>query len=205
MMQQNGPRVWCKVRYMLPQISALITYYTICFAAADQFFSTNYLLNLRQMCTLKLARCLTITFGCLWIVHSIVFGWFFDIQPSIGCVISNPIWLQYSTYFVYPLLIGFLPIIIASLFNIFAYRNVRRIVRRQLPIIRRRLDQQMTAMVLMRVILFVSFVLPYVMYRVYTINFPIPQTKPMEYAIGTINSIGFRQSRQSKLCSKLSC
>jgi hypothetical protein len=44
----------------------------------------------------------------------------------------------------------------------------------------------MTAMILMRVIAFVCFVLPYSMYRVYIINFPIPQTKPMEYAIGRL-------------------
>jgi hypothetical protein len=179
-------RVWCKFRYILPQTFALITYYTICLAAVDQFFSINYLFNRRQMCTLKLAQCLTFAFVCLWIVHSTVSGLFFDIQPSVGCAISNAIWLQYSTYFFYPFLIGFLPITIASLFSILAYRNVRRIVRRQLPIVRRRLDRQMTAMVLMRVIIFVCFSFPYVMYRVYIINFPIPQTDLMEYAIGRL-------------------
>ena len=77
---------------------------------------------------------------------------FTDIQPSVGCVISNPIYLQYATFFLYPVLEGLLPIVIASFFSLLAFRNVRRIVRRQLPIVRRRLDRQMTAMVLIRVI-----------------------------------------------------
>jgi hypothetical protein len=55
-----------------------------------------------------------------------------------------------------------------------------------MPIVRRRLDRQMTAMVLLRVVIFVCFTLPYTIYRIYVINFPISQTKPMEYAIGRL-------------------
>jgi hypothetical protein len=178
--------VWCKFRYLLAQAFSLIIYYTIGFAAIDQFVSTNYRFNLRQMCTSKLAHYLTYIFICIWIVHSIIFSFAFNIQPSLGCAISDPIWVQYSTYFFYPVLIGLLPIIIASLFSILAYRNVRRIVRRQIPIVRRRFDRQMTAMVLMRVIIFVCSTLPYVIYRIYAINFPIPRTELMPYAIGRL-------------------
>jgi hypothetical protein len=55
-----------------------------------------------------------------------------------------------------------------------------------MPIVRRRLDRQMTAMVLMRVVIFVCFNLPYIVYRVYVINFPTSPTKPVEYAIGRL-------------------
>jgi hypothetical protein len=81
---------------------------------------------------------------------------------------------------------GALPIIIASVFAFLAYRNVRRIVRRQIPIVRRRLDQQMTAMILMRVILLVCLVSPFTIYRIFIINFPISQSDPMKYAIGRL-------------------
>jgi hypothetical protein len=178
--------IWCKFRYILPQILILTIYYTICLAAADQFCSTNYRVYLRQMCTLKLARCLSFAFVCLWIFHSIVFNFFFNIQPLLGCIISNPILLEYATYFFYPVLTGLLPIIIAFWFSMLAFRNVRRIVRRQMPIVRRRLDRQMTAMVLLRVLIFVCFTLPYTIYRIYVLNFPISQTKPVEYAIGRL-------------------
>ncbi|CAF4045710.1 unnamed protein product [Adineta steineri] len=94
--------------------------------------------------------------------------------------------VEYSTFFFYPVLGGFLPIVIASLFSILAYHNVRRIVRRQLPIVRRKLDKQITAMVLMRVIAFVCLVLPYNAYRIYTINFPISRSVPIAYAVGRL-------------------
>ncbi|CAF0987941.1 unnamed protein product [Adineta steineri] len=182
----GGSNVWCKLRYIVAQICALTNFYMICFSAVDQFFSTNHHYNLRQMCTLKVGRYLSFMFVCFAIIHGIVLGSSYVIQPTLGCVLSNYAWVQYSTYFLYPILGGFLPIIIASSFSMLAYRNVRHIVRRQLPIVRRKLDKQMTAMVLMRVIAFVCLLLPYITYRIYAINFPISQSMPMAYAISRL-------------------
>ncbi|CAF1347383.1 unnamed protein product [Adineta steineri] len=178
--------IWCKLRYILGQTCALTTFYMISFSAVDQFFSTNHRLNLRQMCTLKLGRYFAFIFVCFAIIHSIVLGSSYDIKPTLGCALSNYVWVQYSTYFFYPILYGFLPIVIASSFSILAYRNVRHIVRRQLPIVRRKLDKQITAMVLMRVIAFVCLTLPNNAYRIYVINFPISQSMPMVYALGRL-------------------
>ncbi|CAF1197012.1 unnamed protein product [Adineta steineri] len=66
------------------------------------------------------------------------------------------------------------------------YHNVRHIVRRQLPIVRRKLDKQITAMVLMRVIVFVCLLLPYITYRIYAVNFPTSRSMPMAYAISRL-------------------
>ncbi|CAF0934616.1 unnamed protein product [Adineta steineri] len=153
--------IWCKLRYILPQMCALTTFYMICFTAVDQFFSTNHRLNLRQMCTLKLGRYASFMFICFAIIHSIALGSSYDIQPTLGCTISNYVAVEYSTFFFYSILSGFLPVVIASSFSMLAYHNVRHIVRRQLPIVRRKLDKQITAMVLMRVIAYVCLASPY--------------------------------------------
>jgi hypothetical protein len=174
--------VWCRVRYILGQTGVLIVFSMTCCAAADQFFSTNYRLNLREFFTLKVARWFTFTFVCVWTIHSIIFGLFSGIQPSVGCVISNQIYVEYAIFFLYPVLFGLLPIVIASFFSLLAFQNVRRIVRRQLPIVRRRLDRQMTAMVLIRVVFFVCFAFPYCIFRIYAINYPISRSQPMEFA-----------------------
>ncbi|CAF1157905.1 unnamed protein product [Adineta steineri] len=178
--------IWCKFRFILAQICALTTLYMISFSAVDQFFSTNHRYNLRQMCTLKLGRYVTFIFVCFAIIHSIALGSSYDIQPTFGCVISDHTWVQYSTYFFYPVLVGLLPIVIASSSSILAYRNVRHIVRRQLAIVRRKLDKQITAMVLMRVIAFVCLVSSYNAYRIYATNFPPSRSMPMAYAIGRL-------------------
>jgi hypothetical protein len=182
---------WCKFKAILAVTAAFVTYSMICCAAADQFFSTNHRYNLRQICTLHIARCFTFALVSICIIHGIIFGLFFNIQPSVGCAISNQIYLQYATFFIYPVLVGLLPIVIASFFSLLAFQNVRRIVRRQLPIIRRRLDRQMTAMVLTRVVFFVCLALPYTSYRIYAINFPVSRSQPMEFAIRQILSAIF--------------
>ncbi|CAF3864178.1 unnamed protein product [Adineta steineri] len=84
-------------------------------------------------------------------------------------------------------------------FGVIAYHNVRHIVRRQLPVVRRKLDKQITAMVLMRVIAYVCLVSPYNIYRIYAVNFPTSRSVPMAYAVGrliqsillSINNINF--------------
>ncbi|CAF1422062.1 unnamed protein product [Adineta steineri] len=138
------------------------------------------------MCTLKLGRYFAFIFICFAIIHGFVVGSSYDIQSTLGCVLSNYEWVQYSTFFYYPILVGFLPIVIASSFSILAYHNVRHIVRRQLPIVRRKLDKQITAMVLMRVIAYVCLVLLYITYRIYVTNFPTSRSVPMAYAISRL-------------------
>jgi hypothetical protein len=155
----------------------------ICFAAGDQFFSTNYRLNLRQMCTSKLARYLVLITVIMWLIHSIIFSFFVNIVPSVQCTIWNSILIEYATFFFYPVLAGLLPIVIASLFSLLAFRNVRRIVRLQLSVERRRFDRQITAMILIRVIFFVVSTLPYIIYNIYIINVPKTSTDSLEYAI----------------------
>ncbi|CAF1058374.1 unnamed protein product [Adineta steineri] len=113
--------------------------------------------------------------------YSIYTGYITFAFGFIGNVLNLLVFTQLKLF-----RIGLLPVVIASSFSILAYHNVRRIVRRQLPIVRRKLDKQITAMVLMRVIAFVFLVLPFVTYRIYTINFPVSRSVPMAYAIGKL-------------------
>ncbi|CAF1247318.1 unnamed protein product [Adineta steineri] len=158
----------------------------VCLAAIDQFFSTSYQVYLRQLFTFKLARCLVFLLIPIWFLHSLLFAFFYSIHPSAGCIIWNVIWIRYTTFFFYPFLLGFLPIIFASSFSLLAYQNVRRIVRRQIPIERRRFDRQITAMVLVRVVFFVCLILPHCCYRIYLINTYFIQTNSLQYAIGQL-------------------
>ncbi|UJR07456.1 hypothetical protein I4U23_011745 [Adineta vaga] len=177
---------WCKIKFMLAQVFLLITYFMICCASADQFFSTHSYFHRRQFCTMKSARCSAFIIITIWLIHSVGFALFFSATPFVGCVISNPNAVRYASFFFYPVLAGFLPMTIAATFSLFAFRNVRRIVRRQVPIVRRRLDRQMTAMVFLRVIFFICLIFPYSFYRIYAINYPVSRTQPLPYAIAQL-------------------
>ncbi|CAF4535057.1 unnamed protein product, partial [Rotaria sp. Silwood2] len=131
----------------------------------------------------KLAKILTIIAIIIWILHGTPVFFFFKIQSTYGCYVYNLNFLNYVTYFYYLILTGILPIIISTFFSVLAYQNVRRIVRRHMPIRRRKLDQQLTAMILVRIVFFVVMILPYILQRIFTLGIFIKNDNVIYQAI----------------------
>ena len=178
--------IWCKARIPLAQIARLILCSMICFQAMDQYCSTHHRYSFRQGFTLKLGKSLTLLTSFLWIGQSLPFFFYNGIVPYSGCLVLNK-WLNDYYSVVYnPILQGILPISIASLFSLLAYRNVRCIVRRQIPAERRRLDRQLTAMILSRVLLFVVFSIPFTVYRIILLNFHVSMRDLDPFAISQL-------------------
>ncbi|CAF1355587.1 unnamed protein product [Rotaria sordida] len=175
--------VWCKLRQLFATSCTLLSLTIVCFAAIDQYLSTSYNPYLKQLSTLKLAHCLTYSATIVWILHSIPFMMLTEIRPTYGCSSSNKGLDRYITYVYYLIFTGFLPIVITSIFATLAYINVRRIVRSQIPIIRRRLDRQLTAMILVRVAFLVATTLLYVINRIYTMQVQVNQDDYIQKAI----------------------
>ncbi|CAF0719038.1 unnamed protein product [Adineta ricciae] len=174
---------WCKVKAMVPHVFRLLSTSMVCFAALDQFLSTNPLLIIRRMSSLRLAHRLTIIAIIIWSLHSVPYGIFYQIAPPSGCIMNNSRLNFYYLYFYYPFLHGFLPIFASSGYALLAYRNVRRLIRRDMGAERRRLDRQLTAMVFARVICFVLFSAPYTIYRIYALNVSVSRANMYPYAI----------------------
>ncbi|CAF3493318.1 unnamed protein product [Adineta steineri] len=178
---------WCKFRGMMISLCTLVSFSTICFSASHQYLSTSHHFYLRQLSNIKLAKFLIYTSVIISMLQTIPFGIFIEIRSPV-CAIFNQNMLNYISYFYYPVLSGLLPVLIASIFSILAYNNVRRIVRKQMPVVRRRLDQQLTAMILIRIIVFIVLTLPYDIQRMYTYIAKVNQSNQLYYAI--INLIG---------------
>ena len=164
---------WCRLKIMIVQTILLFPLFVVCFAAMDQYLATNSCNVLRQMSTLKLARSLLFSSLGFSLMHSIGFGLFFYARSPVDCGLLHPILMRYYSYFFYPILCGFLPLFISGLCSLLAYRNVRRIIRRQLPIVRRRLDRQLTKFVLLRVTFHILLLAPFIIYRAYAIHIHI--------------------------------
>jgi hypothetical protein len=128
---------------------------------------------------------------CFVILHGITALVFTEIQPSMGCSVYNPIAKRYYTFFYYPVLANTFPLTFIVTSIVLAYRNVRRIVRLQQPVFRRRLDYQMTAMTLARVVVLTICGFPYVIISLYQLNLYIPADNYMQIAIITLLSIVF--------------
>ena len=162
--------VWCKLRNALVAIFSLLSFSTVCFAAIDQYLSTNSYPRLRQLSTLKLAHRLSSVAGFVLVLYGIPFAIFYGIQPTSDCSITHPVFLRFHAFVHLSVLSAVLPITVSSLFATLAYTNVRRIVRRQMPPVRQRLDRQLTAMVLNKVAFLIVTILPFVTYRIYLLN-----------------------------------
>ena len=173
----------CKIRAMLTQIFALSSLFTVCFLSFDQYLSTNLNYYWRQMSTIKLAYPSVIIIITFAILHSALFFIFTENQISMGCTVYNPIMKSYLSFFYYPILIGFLPLIITVGMSLLAYRNVRRIIRRQVPIVRRRLDRQMTAITLARVIVLIVGGVPFICISLYEFNIDPHSDRYLQLAI----------------------
>ena len=178
--------IWCKLQLSLLVIFGLCSLFTICLLTFDQFMSTNPRLSWRQISTLKLAHRLTLVNVSFVIVHSIPFLVLIENKSSAGCTIYNPVLSSYLTFFYYPILSSIFPIVVTVTFSLLAYRNVRRIVRRQIPVVRRRLDRQLTAMVLARVVCLLVLGLPYIFYSMYRLIRHVADENQLEIAIDNL-------------------
>ncbi|CAF2517844.1 unnamed protein product [Rotaria sp. Silwood2] len=76
-----------------------------------------------------------------------------------------------------------LPVSITVTCSLLAYRSVRRIVRLQLPVFRRCLDRQMTAITLARVMILMVCGFPYICFSLYAANVNINEGNFMKLAI----------------------
>jgi len=174
---------YCKLRQIFLEAFTLISLSVICFASIDQYFSTNLHPYLRQRSTISLAKILIISTIIICTGQSIMIASFYEIRTATGCNLYNQFFVNYFAYGYYLIETGILPMIISTFFSILAYQNVRRIVRRQIAVRRRKLDQQLTAMILARVAFFVVIILPYVLQRIYTLTVTTNNNDPIYNAI----------------------
>jgi len=140
----------CKARQFTLITTMLIIFTCMSLATIDQFLSlTN---RWRHLCTLKVASRVVIIAVIVCFLHGIPVLIFQELYPPPGtgltsCSYTNTGYSIYYSYFIYPVLLGFLPLIIRIIFGLLAFVNVRRLQNRQVPIVRLERDKQLTAMV----------------------------------------------------------
>ncbi|CAF3328190.1 unnamed protein product [Rotaria socialis] len=163
---------WCKIRFGVVSMLSLLSFTAVCFTAIDQYLSTHYLPQVRQLSSLKMARRLVCIALITWSLHSIPICIFFEIQPTLGCDVYNLGFSRYFSFVHFCVLSGILPITTSGCSAMLAYLNVRRIIRRQVPLVQRKLDRQLTTMILTRVAFLLFMTSPFVIFRIYQLNQP---------------------------------
>jgi hypothetical protein len=159
--------IYCKFRSYGVNVFTFISFTYLCLATIDQFLATCVHVYWQQWSNIKLARYLCATLIPFWIIYGIPYIIFYDQVTSsttgkLTCSNTNTIFKSYHTYMNNIILSGGLPTCITVLFGILAYRNVRQIAYRTVPLVRREMDKQLTNMVLVQVLFSFFVVSPYV-------------------------------------------
>ena len=160
--------ILCKTRLSVLVTAALISLTAVSFAAIDQYASVT--VRWRHLANRHWALRLMIIAGVFWSLHGVSVALFTDVFTNewTVCAFSNVFYRRYYSDFVVPILFGFLPVGLRTVFGLAALINVRSLARRQVPIVRRRRDQQLTVMVLVEVVFDNVFTLIYILYYLYS-------------------------------------
>ena len=166
---------YCKFRYFAFQTCTLISLTCLCLAMIDQYLATCSYARWQRWSNLKTAYRLAMIFSILWSLHGILYLVFIVRYQSVltqnwVCTIADRRFLKYHTYCYLLLLTGALPILFTTFFGLLAYRNVRQLNYRSIPLIRQELEKQLTVMVLVQVIPNVVTLLPYTIINTLALN-----------------------------------
>jgi hypothetical protein len=157
---------YCKFRWYSFQIFTYVSVTCVCLATIDQFFATCDRVRWQQWSNIKLAQRLIVVSVIFWIIYDIPYLIFYNHVVSattgvISCVNSNTIFLKYHAYMGGLILSGGLPLLVTFVFGMLAFKNVRQLAYRTVPLVRRELDKQLTNMVLIQVVFSFFAFLPY--------------------------------------------
>jgi hypothetical protein len=172
----SGSAIFCKFRYFFAQYCAVISLTSMCLTTIDQFLSMTHYRHLNNM---RLAR-YHIVFTCIfWFIHGIFTFIYYDSYQN-ACIIINPIFAKYFTYFYLLILFGILPVTIMVIFSLLAFFKIRTTASRQINNVRLVRDRQLTAMTLFHVLCIIIMTIPYIIFSIYTLG--IHTTDPQEIA-----------------------
>jgi len=172
----SGSAIFCKFRYFLAQYCAVVSLTCMCLTTIDQFLSmTNY----RHLNNMRLARYHIVFTFIFWFIHGIFTFIYYDSYKNV-CIIINPIFAKYFTYFYVLILFGILPVTIMIIFSLLAFFKIRTTASRQINNVRLGRDRQLTAMTLFHVLCIIIVTIPFIIFSIYTLS--INTTDPQEIA-----------------------
>ena len=161
---------YCKFRTFLFQVTTAISFACLCLATIDQYLSTCTRPHWQQWCNIRIARRLFLLIILLLIIEQIpTIIYYVQIQSSGKqiCTITDVSFVQANTYLNYLILGNTAPLLITICFGSMAYRNIRQIAYRTVPLVRRELDKQLSVMVLVQGTYFLFTILPnFIMYLI---------------------------------------
>jgi hypothetical protein len=137
----------------------------MCLATIDQYLAICHRPRWQRWSNLKTARYLSavsIIFSLLTAIPCLVY-YIQNVSPETGkitCTATDNFFIQLNIYFYRLIISNILPLFITLVFGLLTYKNVKDITYRTVPLVRRELDKQLTAMVLVQDVFTFFILLP---------------------------------------------
>ncbi|CAF1117023.1 unnamed protein product [Adineta steineri] len=147
----------CKLRYTAFQACGIISPTCLCLVTIDQFLAISTRLRWQQWSNIKIAHRLSFASIIFWLLYGIPYLFYYNptvspITKITSCIITNAVYSKYNTTVHVPVFMFAFPFWITIIFGSLAYRNVRDLAHRTIPLVRRRHEIQLTVMVLVQII-----------------------------------------------------
>ena len=117
--------IWCRAMNCVGNICLIYGPLTLCLASIDRYLCTSRQASRRKWSSMKVARIsLIVAFlASFALLTPDLIYW--NINHNIQRCIAENLYYQYMSYFVYPIMTCFVPLIILSAFGYKTYRNLR--------------------------------------------------------------------------------
>ncbi|CAF1233623.1 unnamed protein product [Adineta ricciae] len=157
---------YCKFRPYIFHVCTVGSLSCLCLATFDQYCATCSRPRQQAWCNTRLAKQLASLNLLIWVIHGIPYLILFyqTVSPAtnqVSCVSTDWIFAQYRSYVIVLVLLGFGPVLIATIFGLLAFGNVKQMAFRAVPLVRQALDKQLTSMVLVQVIVNMFTIFPH--------------------------------------------
>lgn len=182
---------WCILQRYFTHVCMVLSPLALCLASVDRYFCSSREVSRRQWSSMKIARIavsVTVLASLCFAIPDLVYRY---VNTDYHyCTASDPYW-TYLSYFLIPVVITCIPLIILSVSGYKTYRNLRGIVRAIQPTIthnpstqvtmrydprRRRLDNQLARMLLVQILCFFFQSMLYtVVYLYLTVTYDWPK------------------------------
>ena len=161
--------LFCKISIFFAQTFALFSHSILCLTVIDQYLSTSKIQR-RNAISFKHVQWFIPILVCLCILHGFPFFIYYDEQIIPGTSVSqcrildtNGTFAKYL-YFGVPVVAILLPVSIMTTFALLSLRNIRSMAKQRVPIIRLRIEQQITSMVLTKIFSLYISVVPFLLF-----------------------------------------
>lgn len=162
---------YCKFRAYFVHIFAFSSLTCVSLAIIDQFLATSIRPHWQQWSNARSAHYLSGFSLVFWIIylspHLVYYELIITTNQS-QCTVRDPLYSQYINNFVTPIVWYILPFFVSVLFGLMTYRNIKQTAYRTVPLLRRRIDEQLSIMILVQVVINIIVTLPYIAYLTVT-------------------------------------